>query len=380
MKKLSLIAGLVLLGISVSAQAWIQRTNFSGTGRHRASGFSIGNYGYIGSGHVNGNNFNISYKDWWKYDPSSDSWTQIADFPVYTYGATVFATSANGYVGGGAGLNSEFYKYEPVTNSWTAIQNCPVSPGDQPGFSVNDKGYVFSGTNFYEYDPLTGNWTQKQSTPVAFAGWCATFSMASSGYVKSGSLLYEYKPLYNQWVQKASFPGVSTNGSGFFVRNGRGYIVCGFVGSLTNVTHEVWEYNPGSNSWTRLNDFPGSSRRFSVGFTINNRGYMGTGTNGINFDDFWEMDDAVFTAEYSGETQISIYPNPADEQVHLRLNKGTGENCLVRLYDATGKLIEEVPFGTDEALIGRKDKTAGMYIGEIVREGKVLSREKIFFR
>ena len=178
MKKLILISGMLAIFCSGFSQAWIQRTNFGGVGRHRASAFSIGNRGYIGCGHVNGNNINISYKDWWSYDPSTDSWTQISDYPVLNYGAISFATSTEGYVGGGAALASEFYQYNPQTNLWTAIQNCPGTPGDQGSFSVNNKGYVIWGSNLYESDPGTGNWTTKQSAPMTFAN-CSITSFIS---------------------------------------------------------------------------------------------------------------------------------------------------------------------------------------------------------
>lgn len=384
MKKYLLIPALLLFVQAAYSQAWIQRTNFGGTGRHRASGFSIGNRGYIGIGHVNGNNINISYKDFWEYDPSTDSWSQKADYPIPNYGAIAFATSTRGYIGGGAALGPEFYEYNPQTNTWTAIANCPVSPGDQGCFSVNDKGYVVFGAALYEYNPQTNAWTTKTSAPITFNNWCVGFSSGSSGFIKSGSNLYEYKPLYDQWVIRAGFPGLNSNGAAAFVRSGKAYVISGYSGALANVVPEVWEYSIGSDDWTRINDFPGSSRRFTVAFTINNRGYFGTGTNGINFNDFWEMNDAVSVNEIASESiNVKSYPNPATEYVQFSIinsNQVSFDQNEIRLYAMNGELVAAESFSGSEFRMERNGKSAGMYFYEIYAEGKKLNTGKIIFQ
>ena len=54
---------LILVLQNASAGEWIQKASFGGTGRHRASGCSTTNKGYMGLGHVNGAGSNISYND-----------------------------------------------------------------------------------------------------------------------------------------------------------------------------------------------------------------------------------------------------------------------------------------------------------------------------
>lgn len=382
MKK-QLLLFVMLTGFAAAqAQAWIQRTNYGSTGRHRGSGFAIGNKGYMGLGHVNGSNVNIVYKDWWEYDPSSDSWTQKADYPTPSgnYGAITFATSTRGYIGGGAMLNGEFYEYNPQTNAWAAITNCPVSPSDQGAFAVNDKGYVINGNQLWEYDPATDTWTARQNAPITFSSWCSGFSIGSSGYIKSNLVLYEYKPATDQWIQRAFYPGLARGGSGAFVRNGKGYIVTGYIGALTNVTSEVWEYNPGNNTWLQLNDFVGTNRRFSVAFTINNRGYLGTGTNGINFNDFWEMTDAVDVAETAASAvTVQAFPNPATEQVNFTVN-GTGGNREIRLYNLTGELLRSETLQHNTCSMSRDGLPAGIYFWQLVQDGQFSQQGKIMFR
>jgi N-acetylneuraminic acid mutarotase len=380
MRALLTITSLVFAGFLFAQDGWIQRTSLPVSGRHRATGCSIGNKGYVGLGHVNGLTATINYADWWEYDPASDSWTQKANYPTVNYGAVCFTASGKAFVGGGAFLSGEFYAYSPLTNTWTAIPNCPNMPGDQQAMSVNNKGYVVVANLLYEFDPATNIWTQKANAPVSFAGWCIAFSNGASGYVKSGSGLYEYKPLNNQWVVRASFPGVNTNGGAVFMQNGRAYVVSGFVGSLNNVTSEVWEYNPGNNTWQRMADFPGSARRFSVAFTVNDRGYFGTGTHGINLNDFWELQEPVGVDEVIAQTSVKVFPQPANEFVSFDLTaEFNGKEMTVELRNLQGAIVKEVMTDNGRCTIERGELSSGMYIYTVRENDKQIANGKILF-
>lgn len=365
----------------LSAQnGWIQRTSLPASGRHRGTGCAIGNKGYIGLGHVNGLTGTINYADWWEYDPASDSWTQKANYPTQNYGAVCFTAAGKAFVGGGSYLNGEFYSYNPATNAWTAVALCPISPGDQQAMSVNNKGYVVSGNLLYEYDPATNLWTQKANAPIMFSTWCVAFSIGASGYVKNGTGLYEYKPLNNTWTARAVFPGMNTNGGGAMVHGNRAYIVSGYVGSLSYVTDEVWEYNPGNNVWTQMPDFPGSSRRFSVAFTINGRGYFGTGTHGINLNDFWEMEDPVGMNESAVNVKVNVYPQPAVEYVTFDFSEDfPGDDVKVILCNLQGAVVREITTDNGFCVIQREDLSSGIYLYSVLRGGTLISNGKILF-
>lgn len=380
MRTALLLLLLMLNGISVPAQTWMARTNFPGDGRHRATGFSIGNRGYLGMGHVNGNNATINYQDWWEYDPASDSWTQRANFPTVNYGAIFFSAGNKGYVGGGAFLSDEFYAYDPVTNTWTPVADCPIQPGDMPAFSVNGKGYVISGNQIFEYNPGNNTWLARQSAPVSFGVWCSAFAIGASGYVRSGTNFYEFKPAQNQWIARAPFPGITTNGSGGVVHHGRGYIVSGYVGALSNVSDEVWEYEPGNNTWLRVDDFPGTSRRFAVAFSINDVAYFGTGTNGINLNDFWMMNYTVGTAEESREISSRCFPVPADDAVTITLSNAVHDHYTVRVIAGDGREAGNYSMQNNQCRIGREDLAAGIYFYSILRENETVSTGKFIFR
>jgi N-acetylneuraminic acid mutarotase len=55
---------------------WTQKADFAGGNRRFAAGFSIGEKGYLGTGYNEGW---TARKDFYEYDPATDTWTQIAD-------------------------------------------------------------------------------------------------------------------------------------------------------------------------------------------------------------------------------------------------------------------------------------------------------------
>ena len=133
----------------------------------------------MGLGSADGENFG----DWWEYNILTDSWSQKASFnfgdrhhPFY------FSINDTPYVGFGHGdyindnitIYKDFYKYEVSSNQWTQLNDFP-SEGRVAGtqFSFNGKGYVLSGDGddhgpldsgeLWEYDPVNDNWIQLTS-------------------------------------------------------------------------------------------------------------------------------------------------------------------------------------------------------------------------
>lgn len=146
--------------------------------------------------------------------------------------------------------------------------------------------------------------------------------------------MYEYKPSTDEWAIRASFPGLASGGSAAFAVKNKGYIVCGYVGWLSELTDEVWEFDPATNSWMFMGEFPGSARRFSSGFAIGEKGYIGIGTTGTNMRDFWEFDELLESDDFEKDL-VTVYPNPATDYITI-----TGiKNVNVMIYDLTGKLI-----------------------------------------
>lgn len=349
-----------------NAQGWLTRADFGGVGRHRGTGMCIGNKGYAGLGHMNGTGVNIVYKDWWQFDPASNSWTQKADYPAPMYGAIAWGNSTHGYVGGGTAYSFEYFKYDPITNTWTAIANCPIDATDQTAFSVAENGYVMTGNQLVEYNPSSNSWSTKANVPAGLGAWGTSFVIGSSAFVKNGVALYEYKPAQNEWLVRSSCPGIATGGSSAFSMNQRGYIISGYSGSLSLVTKEIWEYNPATNTWQQLDDFPGSARRFSVGFSINDRGYFGLGTNGINFNDFWAYDRFAGVDEMS-KLNCEIYPNPSTDFIQISISESQA-NLNYELINVFGKQIGFGELSCTATSIDIQPLEAGTYFVRIFNE------------
>jgi len=378
--KFIVISALSIFGFTniLASEAWNSKSNFGGVGRHRGTGVSIGTKGYIGLGHYNGTGLNVLFADWWEYDPSSNSWSQKADYPYPTYAATSFAIGTKCYVGTGVSAGNQFYCFDPIANTWTGIADVPIGSTDQNGFSINGKGYYLYSNELYEYDPLLNTWTAKALGPFGWGSWTSTFVIDNKAYLKTGADLYEYKQSTDQWIQRAPFPGLASGGSAAFAVNGKGYIICGYIGWLSELSNEVWEFDPASNSWTLLSDFPGNGRRFSSSFNIGNKGYLGIGTTGTNMRDFWEF-DKVLSDEENIELNFKIYPNPVSTLFNIEINEFYVNNCSITLYQVNGKMIYSAPIAKSNTTIYRENLPAGVYFYSIASDEKNIKSGQLIF-
>jgi N-acetylneuraminic acid mutarotase len=364
---------------------WTQRTNFGSHGRHRGCAISIGTKGYMGLGHYNGAGPNIVLADWWEFDPASNSWTQKADYTGNSgngnYAVLAFGMSQYGYVGGGqVGSDPGFYRYDPATNAWTAVASTPTSVANLDGFEIGTKGYYVSGNQLYEYDSVLDSWTLKNPTPFSPSVWHSTFAIDGKGYMKTGASLWEYKPSTDQWAIRASFPGLASAGSVSFSQFNKGYIVTGYQSWLSNVTSEVWEFNPATNTWAQLPEFPGNSRRFSSGFSIGNRSYMGIGTNGTNFNDFWEFNSLeayASLAENVNESNFTAYPNPAIETVNFKAEKLNG--YTITIFDQLGKKVGSTSTLGNSCTFTRDGLPSGTYSYTVMSENEIIHQQRFIF-
>lgn len=293
---------------------WTRKIDFFGVGRYEATGFSIGNKGYIGTGHDD----NYTYlNDFWEYDQATDSWTQIANIGGGNRtGAVGFSIANKGYVGTGAGAK-DFWEYDPLTNTWTQKANFGgLGRTDAFGFSIGNKGYIGGGetysnyfNDFWEYNPATNLWTQKAPFFVARSKAIA-FSIGGKGYAGIGTSFgagpqYEfcvYNPVNNTW-SGINFPGQVRENAFAFAIGGKGYVGGGMYYNFG--LHDFWEFDPITNGWTQKTD-NGYTYISSVGLAIGNKGYVGTGVNPNTLQAFWEYDQSYNHVWSNGVTTPTI--------------------------------------------------------------------------
>ncbi|HUM48326.1 MAG TPA: hypothetical protein PLD84_15450, partial [Chitinophagales bacterium] len=187
-----------------ATDAWTQKADVGGTGRDYAVGFSIGNKGYIGTGEFFDGSFHF-YNDFWEYDPLSNVWTKKADFGgAGRANAVGFSIGNKGYIGTGYFYDGsdhffkDFWEYDPDTDTWTQKADFGGTARFSPvGFSIGDKGYVgtgFDGTpfpdylkkDFWEYDPAINSWKQKADFGGTARYVATGFSIDSKGYIGTG--------------------------------------------------------------------------------------------------------------------------------------------------------------------------------------------------
>lgn len=300
-----------------NSELWTRRAFLPGPERDRAVAFSIGDRGYVGLGRTDDVG---THKDFWEYDPATDTWTQKADFGgAPRSAATAFSLGEKGYVGTGAGGGDhlrDFWEYDPGTNTWTEIATFGgTGRRGAVGFTIGDKGYVATGTtdegvghkvaDVWEYDPAADEWTRKADLPGPVRMFAVGFAIGDKGYLGTGATepdivddqrledFWEYDPATDAWTRKADFGGEARIWAAGFSMNGKGYIGLGTAGAAAGIGRlpDVWEYDPATDAWTRMEeDWLVSTRLAPIGFSVGDRGFFGTGWDGdIDHRDLWEL-------------------------------------------------------------------------------------------
>ncbi|MFN6945008.1 MAG: T9SS type A sorting domain-containing protein [Cytophagaceae bacterium] len=312
--KFLLIALLGLLmgfsGITYAQNEWNNKADFAGAFRFAAVGFSIGDRGYVGTGH---DASGVDRNDFWEYNPATNQWTQRANFPgAARSSAAGFAIGNKGYIGTGiSGFTHyrDFYEYDPATNMWTQKANMggnPVRRCGATGFSVNGKGYIATGVlNFFEvknelfeYDPVADVWAARAALPAGGREGAISFGIGTKGYVGTGRRVYQdysmdfYNDLWewdqetDTWTQKADVPGEQRANAFAYALGGKGYVGTG--NGANDDLRDFYEFDPAGNKWVAKREYKGGLVAGAVAFAIGDKGYAGTGSDGNIRGDFYE--------------------------------------------------------------------------------------------
>ncbi|MDX2359792.1 MAG: T9SS type A sorting domain-containing protein [Crocinitomicaceae bacterium] len=397
MKNIFTLIIALLMCTSIEAQTenfWVKKADFGGLKRSRAIGFSVGNFGYVGTGIDTLENV---HNDLWKYDPSLNVWSQVASIPGSARrNAIAFTIGSKGYVGTGMSAAessmgfalADFWEYDPSTNAWTVIAASPTGGVYYgTGFSVDGKGYMCGGKhgpNWYsnqlwEYDPIADNWTPKSSFPGGLRYQLSSFVVNNSAYVGLGtdqdmhrSDIWEYKPLVDQWTQKSDLPASERGASHAFSIGNRGFICMGGNGGLLD---DLWEYNPLDDSWSVKADFDGSKRKGGIAFSINEFAYVGTGKGSSGKkSSFWQyVPSAYVSVDEQSLADIIIYPNPAQDILNVQTS-GDQIN-LIEIQSLDGKTVLATEMA---AAISTLDIPSGIYflVGKN-ENGQIIGKEKL---
>lgn len=409
LKKLLIL--LWLLPLHSQAAGWMQKADFGGVARHRTTMLTIGNKIYVGLGHYNGAGINVLFDDWWEYDPATNAWTQKADYAGgICYHASGFTIGAYGYVGtgrispSGNTLVKDFFRYDPSTNAWAQRTDFPgqaIRGG--VGFSVNGYGFIGTGqtttgaTNtFYRYNPTNDTWMQITSIPTGGRISAVAFTIGTNAYVGTGydssvgystADLYRYSTLSNSWTQMANVAGgidptpIPRMEACAFALNGKGYILTGDNYSSGTNYKDMYEFDPVANTWDSLENFQGSARRYMSATTYNGVAYCGLGTNGTNFKDFWVYDLTLSLIEKNlNNISIQTYPNPASNVLNIGLS-GIEYDLIkelnIAIYDMMGRTVLKQEINDGHEFMDVSSLLSGQYLFVLQYKDQFLKSQKL---
>lgn len=375
--------------------SWIKKNDFTGLKRERAVAFTVNGVAYLGTGV---DTAEIVRKDLWRYNELTDSWTQMANLPgserrnaigfgIGNYGYITTGMNTANATDVGATKLSDNWRYDPVSNSWTTRASFPGNNGGGMYFGacfvVNDEAYVVAGKHgpnnytaaMYKYSPATDSWSTMASFPGGVRYQLSALAVDGKGYVGLGTDqdLYrqdwwEYKPSTNSWAQRADLPASARASAVTFTIADRGYVCMGTNGGMLD---DLWEYNPFDNSWSVRAEYGGSPRKNAVAFVLGSRAYVGTGKGvsgkKMSIHEYHPMWTLGLEEE---ELEISVYPNPASEVIHVKSSFEAESIALinmlgeqVRTVQHTNELaVSDLPSGQYRILVSSGNRTANSSI------------------
>ena len=322
MKKTLLNIGFLLASTTLVFGQWVKKSDFPDGVRTAAVSFVIGNDAYVGTGR---NNNDAVLRDFWKYNSVSDTWVEIASLPAEAAareGATAFSIDGKGYIGlgsngkqsGAAKFYKDFWRYDPATNQWEAIAEFPGRDRKNGvSFVINGQAYVGAGRwfvttdsnyleDFYAYDPATGQWTTKEKVPQQGGASGVAFVINDVGYFGTGKYyvngasrdtnkddLFSYSSEEDKWTNTITENSILFREEATaFVVDGKAYI----GGGLNHKDFVVYDpiKNTLKDTVTFISDTEGK-RANMISFVINGTAYAGLGDRGTKAKqaDIWAI-------------------------------------------------------------------------------------------
>ena len=213
------------------------------------------------------------------YNPATNVWTVVAPQPgIHRGGAAVAGIDGRIYVLGGIAWNggtdvngnptgnpsNEVDTYNPTTNSWTVLANLPTAR-NAPAAAVGLDGRIYAiggysalpltaTTEVDVYTPSTNSWAVLPSLPTARGSLAATTGPDGHIYAIGGRFGYgdnfyssevdAYSPTTNSWAILSSLPATRESLGATTGTDGRIYAVGGNLNTSNGRTRDVDVYVP----------------------------------------------------------------------------------------------------------------------------------------
>jgi hypothetical protein len=219
------------------------------------------------------------------YDPSTNSWTQLASMPV---GLTHMAVAVSGhdiYVAGGyppgpggtgqTWATTSVSRYNVDTNEWTAMPSLPEARGGGAPALENGNLHFFGGSDINRADaathwifPLTGGTTWQASTPLPVArNHLGGVTLNGKIYAVAGqkgqdaAAVYSaeldlWDPATSTWKPLAPLPSARSHIGAATFPMGNRILALGGETSYGVATSQTIAYDPTTDSWAQLTPLP----------------------------------------------------------------------------------------------------------------------------
>ncbi len=378
----------IVFTLQLTSQSWVQLADFPGTERDDGVVFVINNKAYCLTGldvgfQCTGNGF--------VFDGSTETWSGTLTLPngnERQY-ATGFSYNNYGYILGGINCSNmclnDFWKYEPISDIWTVLPNFPGTPRQgMCHFIIQDKVYIIGGKladgtilkDVWEYNFTSANWTQKNDLPVNGIWRGSGFAINTNGYMCYGinnnqsynHFMYIYNYITDSWTK---IPGLTLPDKKYIgtAVSGNGAYLYGGQDSTGTITNSLLIFDSSDNSLLTKAGIPTFGRKGGMAFIINNSFYFTTGvTNTARVKETWKAANAVGLEELKETHTISIYPNPVETAFTISIPGLKNENAMVDIFNIRGEKISSALVSEN---IDVKGLQAGMYFVTITDKQQV---------
>lgn len=227
------------------------------------------------------------------YNTETNEWCDVKSIPVKVYESNAEAINNIIYVVGGWTISANAswiaidssFAYDPVSDSWKTITNFPLHSGANSSCVLDDKLYIIGGLkNFadvdnsgqkqaFVYDPIKDTWASlppmkyergEGSTASAFdnkiyvfGGLHAISEKTQEFFIVGKTEMYD--PVLNKWTELANMPIPVVNHISV-VHNNKIYLFGGDIGTFKTWqsfgSNIIQEYDPSIDKWTIMEGMP----------------------------------------------------------------------------------------------------------------------------
>lgn len=362
---------------------WYQRINFPRV-IEEGIGFSISSKAYAGLGGAS----IIDYRnDFYEYDPSKNKWSQLNDFPgAPRRGSIGFSMDGKGYAGLGykdigsynKGYFKDLWEYDPLTDDWTRLPDFPgEARQDAIGFGIDSAIYVGMGgiNDFYKYDLKTKEWSTLNYIPGSYRVGAFSFCIGSSIFYGGGmspnlsSDLWKYSTVVPLFI--------TVNKKDVIIKSPEGSFATAEVTSNT-----TWVASS-DQSWLTINSNIESNGNGSLLFTATKNPTNNIRTAKVTISANGAVSQIISVTQEAGAItsladfsieKVKLYPNPA---ISYFCVDGINESAAkLVLSDLNGKVLFSSNIVEHEN-ISVNSLPKGLYLATIITTNGKIERKLV---